>query len=227
MISPEDLEALWLTIQLAFAVTVLLLMLSTPIAWWLSRTSSPLKPWIEATVALPLILPPSVLGFYLLMAMGPEGPLGRLTQGLGLGLLPFTFQGLVLTSVIYSLPFVVQPLTASFESIPSRLLEAAATLRACPFDRFIHVVLPLSRAGFLSSAVLGFAHTMGEFGVVLMIGGNIEGETRLASIQIFDHVEALEYDKAHGLSAILLFFSFVSLLMIFRLNRVRQGSVGR
>lgn len=227
MITSEDLGSLILTLKLAGWVTLWLMIFGTPIAWWLSRTRSVFKPWIEAAVALPLILPPSVLGFYMLLAMGPEGPIGLLTQWLGLGLLPFTFEGLVVTSVLYSLPFVVQPLSASFQVISPRLMEAAATLRAGPLDRFIHIVLPLARPGILTAVVLGFAHTVGEFGVVLMIGGNLSGQTRLASVQIFDHVEALEYTEAHWLSGIMLAFSFTVLLLLYSLNRNRPGMWSR
>ena len=182
--SDSDLAAIWLTLKLATVVTVILLLICTPLAWWLATTRSRFKPLISALVSLPLILPPTVLGFYLLIAMGPQGPIGQLTQSLGIGLLPFTFWGLVLASVFYSLPFVVQPIQNSMEAIGPQPLEVAATLGASPWDRFIHVVLPLAWPGFISAAVLGFAHTVGEFGVVLMIGGNIPGETRVVTVQI-------------------------------------------
>ena len=215
MLTDSDLQALWLTVRLAAIVTLILLALGTPIAWWLARTGSRWKGPIGAVVALPLVLPPSVLGFYLLLAMGPNGPVGQLTQSVGLGLLPFTFWGLVVASVFYSLPFMVQPLQTAFESIGERPLEVAATLRASPLDAFFSVVVPLARPGFLTASVLTFAHTVGEFGVVLMIGGNIPGETRVASVQIYDHVEALEYLDAHRLAAVLLVFSFLVLLAMY------------
>ena len=215
----SDLAAIWLTIQLASLTTVLLLIIGTPIAWWLARTRSRLKGPVGAVVALPLVLPPTVLGFYLLVAMGPEGPVGRLTQQLGLGTLPFTFAGLVVGSVFYSLPFVVQPLQNAFEAIGRRPLEAAATLRAGPWDTFRSIVLPLARPGFVTAAVLGFAHTVGEFGVVLMIGGNIPERTRVVSVEIFNHVEALEYAQAHWLAGGMVAFSFVVLLALYTSRR--------
>jgi molybdate transport system permease protein len=217
-----DLAAVWLTIKLASVVTVLLLLVGTPIAWWLARTRSRLKGTVGAVVALPLVLPPTVLGFYLLVAMGPNGPVGQMTQALGLGLLPFTFPGLVIASVFYSLPFVVVPIQNAFEAIGERPLEAAATLRAGPWDAFWSVAVPLARPGFISGAILGFAHTVGEFGVVLMIGGNIPRETRVVSVQIYDHVEALEYAQAHWLSAGMLLFSFVVLLALYTFNPARK-----
>jgi len=210
-----DLAAIRLTLELA---TVLLLALGTPVAWWLARTRSRLKNAVVAVVALPLVLPPTVIGFYLLMVMGPNGVLGKLTSALGLGLLPFTFTGLVLASVLYSMPFVVQPLQNAFEAIGERPLEVAATLRASPWDSFWSVAVPLARPGFLTAAVLGFAHTVGEFGVVLMIGGNIPDRTRVVSVQIYDHVEALEYAQAHWLSAAMLVFSFAVLLALYTFN---------
>lgn len=219
MLGSEDLAAIWLTLKLAGLVTVLLMLVGTPIAWWLSRTRSWLKGPIGALVSLPLVLPPSVLGFYLLVVMGPHGPLGQLTQSLGLGLLPFTFSGLVVGSVLYSLPFVVQPIQNAFEALGTRPGEVAATLRAGPWDTFFNVTLPLSRPGFLTAGVLGFAHTVGEFGVVLMIGGNIPGQTRVASVQIYDHVEAIEYAQAHGLAAVMVVFAFAVLLALYTLNR--------
>ena len=218
MISPEDLGAIWLTLKLATLVTLLLLLIGTPIAWWLSQTRSPLKGVVGAVVALPLVLPPTVLGFYLLVTMGPDGPLGHLTQMLGLGLLPFTFPGLVLASVFYSLPFVVQPIQNAFEAIGRRPFEVAATLRANPWDTFFSVALPLARPGFLTAGILGFAHTVGEFGVVLMIGGNIPDKTRVVSVQIYDHVEALEYTQAHWLAGGMVAFSFLVLFALFTFN---------
>jgi molybdate transport system permease protein len=214
----SDLGAIWLTLKLASVVTLLLLLIGTPIAWWLARTRSPLKGVIGAIVALPLVLPPTVLGFYLLVALGPKGPLGQLTESLGLGLLPFTFPGLVLASTLYSLPFMVQPLQNAFEAIGTRPLEVAATLRAGPWDTFWSVVVPLARPGFLSGIVLGFAHTVGEFGIVLMIGGNIPDKTRVVAVLIYDHVEALEYTEAHWLAAGMLGFSFLVLLALYSIN---------
>ena len=213
-----DLAAIWLTLKLATVVTLLLLVVGTPVAWWLARTRSRLKNAVVAVVALPLVLPPTVIGFYLLVVMGPNGFLGKLTSALGLGLLPFTFTGLVLASVLYSMPFVVQPLQNAFEAIGERPLEVAATLRASPWDSFWSVAVPLARPGFLTAAVLGFAHTVGEFGVVLMIGGNIPDRTRVVSVQIYDHVEALEYTQAHWLSAAMLVFSFAVLLALYTFN---------
>ncbi|WP_158969650.1 molybdate ABC transporter permease subunit [Paraglaciecola sp. L3A3] len=211
----DDLQTIWLTIQLASTVTSLLLVVGTPLAWWLAKTSSWLKGPISAVVALPLVLPPTVLGFYLLMTMGPNGVVGQFTESLGLGTLPFTFWGLVIASMVYSLPFVVQPIQNSIEAIGNRPLEVAATLRAGPIDRFFSVVIPLAKPGFITAAVLGFAHTVGEFGIVLMIGGNITGETKVVSVQIYDHVEALDYLKAHSLSAVMLIFSFTVLLALY------------
>lgn len=208
-------SAIWLTLKLATLTTVILLLFGTPVAWWLSQTTSKWKMAVSAMVALPLVLPPTVLGFYLLVTMGPNGPIGRLTESLGLGLLPFSFAGLVIASVLYSLPFVVQPLQNAFEAIGSGPLEAAATLRASPFDTFFAVVLPLAKPGYLTATVMGFAHTIGEFGVVLMIGGNIPDKTRVLSVQIYDHVEALEYAQAHWLSAGMLGFSFTVLFMLY------------
>jgi len=220
-----DLGAVWLTLKLASLVTLLLLLIGTPIAWWLARTRSRLKGVIGAVVALPLVLPPTVLGFYLLIALGPNGPGGRLTEALGLGLLPFTFPGLVIASVFYSLPFMVQPVQNAFEAIGERPLEVAATLRASPWDTFWSVAVPLARPGFLSGAILAFAHTVGEFGVVLMIGGNIPDKTRVVSVQIFDHVEAMEYAQAHWLAGGMLVFSFLVLLTLYTLNP-RVGRAG-
>ncbi|HEY6086704.1 MAG TPA: molybdate ABC transporter permease subunit [Burkholderiaceae bacterium] len=216
--SEADLGAIWLTLRLATLVTAVLLLIGTPIAWWLARTGSWLKGPIGALVALPLVLPPTVIGFYLLLAMGPNGAVGQFTQALGLGRLPFTFWGLVVGSVFYSLPFVVQPIQNAFEAIGERPLEAAATLRASPWDRFFTVALPLARPGFVTAAILGFAHTVGEFGVVLMIGGNIPDQTRVVSVQIYNHVEALEYGQAHWLSASMLLFCFAVLLALYVFN---------
>ncbi len=218
----SDWSAIRLTIELATLVTVLLLILATPLAWWLARTRSAWKRPVAAIVTLPIVLPPTVLGFYLLVLMGAEGPVGRLTQALGIGLLPFTFGGLVIASLFYSLPFAVQPLQQAFEAIGSRPLEVAATLRASPLDAFFSVVLPLARPGFATAAVMSFAHTVGEFGVVLMIGGNIPGKTRVISVEIYDHVEAMEYAQAHWLAGGLLLFSFLVLLAVQRINRPRS-----
>ena len=215
LLNPEDLQALWLTARLACTVTLILLLLGTPLAWWLARSKAWWKGPLSAVVALPLVLPPSVLGFYLLLAMGPNGAVGQLTQALGIGMLPFTFWGLVVASVVYSTPFMVQPLQTAFEAIGERPLEVAATLRASPLDAFFTVVVPLARPGFMTAGILTFAHTVGEFGVVLMIGGNIPGVSRVASVQIYDHVEAMEYLDAHRLSAVMLVFSFVVLLALY------------
>jgi molybdate transport system permease protein len=214
----EDVAAILLTLKLALVVTLLLLVAGTPLAWWLARTRSRWKAPIAAVVALPLVLPPTVLGFYLLLLMGPRGPVGQLTQALGIGLLPFSFAGLVVASMLYSMPFVVQPIQTAFEGIGARPLEAAATLRAGPWERFAHVALPLARRGVVTAAVLGFAHTVGEFGVVLMIGGNIPGLTRVVSVQLYSHVEAIEYPAAHRLAAALLVFSFAVLWGVHRLR---------
>lgn len=221
---PNDLGAIWLTLKLASIVTILLLVCGTPIAWWLARTNSKLKGTIGAVVALPLVLPPTVLGFYLLLAMGPNGLVGKVTESLGLGFLPFTFPGLVIASVFYSLPFMVQPLQNAFEAIGNRPLEAAATLRANPWDSFWSVVVPLAKPGFLSGSILTFAHTVGEFGVVLMIGGNLPDKTRVVSMQIYNHVEALEYAQGHWLAGCMVVFSFLVLLALYTLNpQTRQG----
>ena len=222
----EDLQAIWLTLKLAGATTVLLLLLAAPLAWWLARTRSGWRGPVAAVVALPLVLPPTVLGFYLLVAFGPHGWGGELTQALGLGLLPFSFGGLLLGSMLYSLPFAVQPLQAAFDAVGRRPLEAAATLRASPLDSFFHVVLPLARGGMVQAAVLTFAHTVGEFGVVLMIGGNIPRQTRVVSTQIYGHVEALEYTQAHWLSAGMVLFSFAVLLALAHMNRRSTRVVG-
>lgn len=223
--SSADLSAIWLTLRLATTVTLLLLLFGTPLALWLANTHSKLKGPVSALVALPLVLPPTVLGFYLLIFMGPAGPLGKLTEALGLGTLPFTFWGLVVASLLYSLPFVVQPIQNAIEAQGERPMEVAATLRSGPWDRFWHVTLPLAKPGILTASVLGFAHTVGEFGVVLMIGGNIPGETRVASVQIYDHVEALEYSQAHWLSATMILFSFTVLLLLYLLQQ-RKSATG-
>jgi molybdate transport system permease protein len=214
-VDADDLAAIGLTLKLAGVVTLLLLLVGTPLAWWLARTRSRLRSVVGAVVALPVVLPPTVLGFYLLVLLGPQGPGGRLTEALGLGVLPFTFGGLVVASVIYSLPFVVQPLHNAFASIGERPLEVAATLGASPLASFFRVALPLARPGFVTATILGFAHTVGEFGVVLMMGGNIPGKTQVLSMQIYNHVEALEYGRAHGLAAGLMAFSFVVLLGVY------------
>ncbi|MDO9212685.1 MAG: molybdate ABC transporter permease subunit [Methylococcales bacterium] len=215
MLSAADMAAIWLTLKVASLATSILLLLGTPLAWWLARTEFRGKSICNALVALPLVLPPSVLGFYLLVLMGPNGAVGKLTTELGLGTLPFTFAGLVVASVLYSLPFVVQPLQTAFTAIGNAPLEAAATLRASPLDTFFTVVMPLSRSGFLTAAILGFTHTVGEFGVVLMVGGNIPERTRVVSVQIYNYVEASEYPQAHGLAGGLLVFSFLVLLLMY------------
>jgi len=222
-LTSADYSAIWLTLKLASLTTVILLLIGTPIALWLSRTRSWLRGPVGAVVALPLVLPPTVIGFYLLLALGPNGWIGQFTQALGLGTLTFSFSGLVIGSVIYSLPFVVQPLQNAFAAIGSRPLEVAATLRADPWDTFFSVILPLARPGFITAAILGFAHTVGEFGVVLMIGGNIPEKTRVVSVQIYDHVEALEYAQAHWLAAAMLVFSFLVLLALYSSRRTRAG----
>jgi len=218
-----DMATIWLTLRLATTVTILLLIFATPIAWWLARTHSWFKGPVSAIVALPLVLPPTVLGFYLLLAMGPNGPIGQFTQALGLGTLPFTFWGLVVASMVYSLPFVVQPIQNAIEAMGNRPLEVAATLGAGPIDRFFTVVLPLAKPGFMTASILGFAHTVGEFGIVLMIGGSIPGETRVVSVQIYDHVEALEYAQAHALSGVMIIFSFTVLLLLYTFQRKRKA----
>ena len=215
MLEGIDLAAILLTLKLAVTTTLILLLVGTPIAWWLARTRSRWKGVVGALVALPLVLPPTVLGFYLLVSLGPHGPIGQFTQGLGIGLLPFTFAGLVVGSVFYSLPFVVQPLQNAFAASGERPLEVAATLGASPWDRFLTVALPLARPGFVTAAILGFAHTVGEFGVVLMIGGNIPERTRVVSVAIYDHVEALEYAEAHLLAGGMLVFSFLVLFALY------------
>ena len=225
LLSTQDLQAFWLTLRLAATVTAVLLLLGTPLAWWLAQTRSRWQRPVAAVIALPLVLPPTVLGFYLLLLLGPQGAIGRLIAAMGLSALPFTFGGLVVGSVLYSLPFVVQPLHNAFEAIGARPLEVAACLRASPLDRFFSIACPMALPGFITAAVLGFAHTMGEFGVVLMIGGNIPGQTRVLSMRIFDHVEAGEYSQAHTLSLCLLVFSFAALLAM-SLLRPRRGERG-
>ncbi len=221
---PAALQAIWLTVRLATLTTLLLLLIATPLAWWLARTGSRWRAPINALVTLPLVLPPSVLGFYLLLAMGPQGPLGQLTQALGWGLLSFSFTGLLIGSVIFSLPFAVQPLQHAFEAQGQRPMEVAATLRARPLDAFFTVALPQARTGLVTAAILSFAHTVGEFGVVLMIGGNIPGQTRVVSTQLYGHVEAMEYAQAHWLAGAMVLFSFVVLLSLALLKRQRgQG----
>ena len=219
MLNESDLIALAITLKLAVLTTLILLCVGTPLAWWLSRTRWRYKFFIEAIVALPLVLPPTVLGFYLLLALGPNGPIGGFMTSVGGRPLAFTFTGLVIGSVFYSLPFVVQPLQDAFSAVGRRPLEAAATLRASPLDRFVTVAMPLAAPGFFTAAVLGFAHAVGEFGVVLMIGGNIPGETQVVSIAIYDHVESLEYQQAHWLSGGLLLLSFLLLVAVYAFNR--------
>lgn len=223
MLSADDITAITLTLKLAGLVTILLLLVGTPLAWWLATTRSSWRTFVAAIVALPLVLPPTVLGFYLLLALGPEGYLQALFAAIGIELRPFTFASLVLGSCVYSLPFVVQPLQNAMQAIGREPLEAAATLGAGPWDRFWHVVVPLSRPGFFSAAILGFAHTLGEFGVVLMLGGNIPGETRVAAIQIYDYVELLEYSQAHVLSVLLVVFAFAVLWLLHQVQG-RKGS---
>lgn len=217
--SDADITALWLTLQLAGTTTLVLLIIGTPLAVWLARSNSWLSVAIGAVVAVPLVLPPTVLGFYLLLAFSPTGPVGQLTEALGLNTLPFTFTGLVIASVIYSLPFVVQPIQNAMQAVGQRPSEVAATLGAPWWDRFFLVQIPMARHGFFTAGILGFAHTVGEFGVVLMIGGNIPGETRVVSVQMYDHVESLAYADAHQLAAVLLVFSFVTLFVLYAVLR--------
>jgi molybdate transport system permease protein len=219
LLDADARSAITLTLQLASLTTLLLLLVATPIAWWLARTASWWRGPVGAIITLPLVLPPTVLGFYLLVALGPHGPMGQLTQALGWGTLSFTFYGLLIGSAIYSLPFAVQPIQRAFEAMGERPMEVAATLRARPLDAFFTVALPLALPGFLNAAILSFAHTVGEFGVVLMIGGNIPGKTRVVSTQIYGHVEATEYTQAHWLAGGMLVFSFVVLLGLNLLNR--------
>ena len=224
-LSAEDIGALWLTVKVASLTTFILLLIGTPLAWWLSQTQSRWKTICNTLVALPLVLPPSVLGFYLLLLLGTHGFVGQLTTKLGLGTLPFTFAGLVIASVLYSLPFVVQPLQTAFYAIEKEVLEAAATLGARPLRIFFSIVMPLSRSGFVSATILGFAHTVGEFGVVLMVGGNIPDKTRVVSVQIYNNVEALEYQQAHELAGVLLVFSFLVLLIVY--SSLKSNSFGQ
>jgi molybdate transport system permease protein len=219
MLSEADLTALFITLKLAGLVTAILLVIGTPLAWWLARSQWRYKFVFEAMIALPLVLPPTVLGFYLLIALGPHGPIGNLLQWLNLPPLAFTFSGLVIGSIFYSLPFVVQPIQTAFNAMGKRPMEVAATLRAGPWDRFVSIAIPMARPGFITAAVLGFAHTLGEFGVVLMIGGNIPGQTQVLSIAIYDHVELLEYQQAHWLSGGLLLLSFILLMTVYAVNR--------
>jgi len=220
-LTATDLQAVWLTALLAGTTTLLLMPLATPLAWWLVRSSSPARPVVEAVVALPLVLPPTVLGFYLLVILNPTAPVGAFWISITGQSLTFSFSGLVLASILYSLPFMVQPLATAFRSVPQETLEAAATLGASPWDQLISLVLPAARRGFLTGSVLTFAHTVGEFGVVLMMGGNIPGETRVLSIAIYEHVETLNYDAAHAMALGLLVFSFVSLWAVYRLASQR------
>ena len=215
MLTPADFATLLLTFKVASLATIFMLLFGTPLAWWLARTRSKWRGLINTIVALPLVLPPTVLGFYLLVLLGKNGIVGEFTTWLGIGTLPFTFAGLVVASVLYSMPFVVQPLQTAFSNIGEQPLEAAATLRASPIDTFFSVVIPQAKSGFLTATILGFAHTVGEFGVVLMVGGNIPDKTRVVSVQIYNHVEALEYSQAHWLAGGLLAFSFTVLLILY------------
>ncbi len=219
MLNESDIAALWISVRLALITTLILLLFGTPLAWWLAHSRGRVKIIIEAIVSLPLVLPPTVLGFYLLLLLGAQGPIGGLFISLGGDAPVFRFSGLVIGSVLYSLPFVVQPLRDSFAMQSPRLLEAAATLHASPLDRFFSIAMPLARHGFLTASVLGFAHTIGEFGVVLMIGGNIPGQTQVLSIAIYDHVESLEYAQAHWLAGGLLLLSFAMLLGVYSVNQ--------
>lgn len=222
MLPSEDWTAIWLTARLSVLATLILFALGIPLAWWLAHTRSRAKSFIAAIVGVPLVLPPSVIGFYLLMAMGPKGPIGVLTEHIGLGTLPFTFPGLVVASVVYSLPFMVQPLQAGFESSNHQLLDSAATLGASPLDRFFTVALPMALPSFVVAGVMTFTHTIGEFGVVLMIGGNIPEVSRVVSVQIYDHVESFNYAQAHRLSLFLLLFSFS---VLFLMQRIRNKGI--
>ena len=218
-ITPEAWQAIALTLKLATLTTALLLLIATPLAWWLSQTRSPWRTPISALVMLPLVLPPTVLGFYMLVLLGPHGWVGQLTQAVGLGVLSFSFTGLLIGSIVFSLPFAVQPIQYAFEAMGTRPMEVAATLRASPLDAFFAVALPLAKPGLLTATVLSFAHTVGEFGVVLMIGGNIPGQTRVVSTQLYGHVEAMEYAQAHWLAAGMLVFSFAVLVALARLKK--------
>lgn len=219
ILAEQDLTALWVTLKLASISTLILIVIGTPVAWWLAHSRWRFKAVVEAVIALPLILPPTVLGFYLLLSLGPEGPIGKIVDFFGGSPLAFSFSGLVIGSVFYSLPFVVQPLQNGFSSLGQRPLEVAATLGASPLDQFFTVAIPMAKSSFITAGVLGFAHTLGEFGVVLMIGGNIPGSTQVASIAIYDHVETLEYAQAHTLAGCLLLLSFVMLLVVYGANR--------
>ena len=219
ILAEQDLTALWVTLKLASISTLILIVIGTPVAWWLARSRWRYKAVVEAVIALPLILPPTVLGFYLLLALGPDGPIGKIVDFFGGSPLAFSFSGLVIGSVFYSLPFVVQPIQNGFSSLGQRPLEVAATLGASPIDQFFTVAIPMAKSSFITAGVLGFAHTLGEFGVVLMIGGNIPGSTQVASIAIYDHVETLEYAQAHTLAGCLLLLSFVMLLVVYGANR--------
>ena len=216
-----DTSAILLTLELASITTALLMLIATPLAWWLTHTHARLRAAVTALVSLPLVLPPTVLGFYLLVLLGPQGTVGRWMQQLGLSTLPFTFAGLVVGSVVFSLPFAVQPIANAFAAIGARPLEVAATLRASSWDRFRSVAVPLARPGFLTAAVLAFAHTVGEFGVVLMLGGNIPGQTRVLSVAIYDHVEATEFAQAHRLAAGMVVFALAVLVTLYVVNRPR------
>ena len=218
-VTPEAMQAIFLTFKLASLTTLLLLVIATPLAWWLSQTQSRWRAPVSAMVTLPLVLPPTVLGFYILIVLGPQGWVGQLTQSLGMGVLSFSFSGLLIGSIIFSLPFAVQPIQYAFEAIGKRPMEVAATLRASPLDAFFTVALPLAKPGLLTATVLSFAHTVGEFGVVLMIGGNIPGKTQVVSTQIYGHVEAMEYTQAHWLAAGMVVFSFAVLIALSRLKR--------
>lgn len=218
-ITPESWQAIWLTLKLATLTSLLLLMIATPLAWWLSQTQSRLRAPVAALVTLPLVLPPTVLGFYILVLLGPQGWIGQFTQAIGLGVLSFSFSGLLLGSIVFSLPFAVQPIQYAFEAMGKRPMEVAATLRASPMDAFVTVALPLAKPGLLTATVLSFAHTVGEFGVVLMIGGNIPGKTQVVSTQIYGHVEAMEYAQAHALAAGMVVFSFAVLVILARLKK--------
>jgi molybdate transport system permease protein len=219
IVTPEAMQAIVLTLKLASLTTLLLLLIATPLAWWLSQTQSRWRAPVSAVVTLPLVLPPTVLGFYILIVLGPQGWVGQLTQSLGLGVLSFSFTGLLIGSIIFSLPFAVQPIQYAFEAMGKRPMEVAATLRASPLNAFFTVALPLAKPGLLTATVLSFAHTVGEFGVVLMIGGNIPGKTQVVSTQIYGHVEAMEYTQAHWLAAGMVVFSFVVLIALSRLKR--------
>ena len=222
----EELTALWLTLQLAATTTIFLIFIGTPIAWWLARTQSPARTFIEPIVALPIVLPPTVMGFYLLLAFAPQSAIGQAWASMTGSPLAFSFEALVIGSIIYSAPFYIQPLQVAFESLPARVMDAAATLGASPLDRFFTIAVPLSRQGFVIACCLAFAHTIGEFGIVLMIGGSIPGETRVLSIALFEHVETLDYARAHWLAGGLLAFSFALLFIVYRLNRQWRFSGG-